>query len=145
MLDYASWPTKKLSVTSLLLDHENPRLPQSGGALGQRQIIDELVEHDAVYELARDITTQGFFPTEILLGVRDGDQLVIIEGNRRLAALKLLINPELAPQPHLEKFRRLSEKITATVISKIQVSIAPSREAATPILLSRHTAQQIQS
>jgi hypothetical protein len=120
-------------------------LPQSGGALSQRQIIDELVTHDAVYELAKDITTHGFFPTEILLAVEDGDQIVVIEGNRRLAALKLLINPELAPQTHLEKFRRLSEKITATVLSKVQVSIAPSRDAATPILLSRHTAQQIQS
>jgi hypothetical protein len=145
MLDYVSWPVRKLAVTSLLLDQQNPRLPQSGGALGQRQIIDELVTHDSVYELAKDIATQGFFPTEILLGVSDGDQVVIIEGNRRLAALKLLINPELAPEAYLEKFRRLSEKITATVIAKVSVSLAPSRQAATPILLSRHTAQQIQS
>ena len=145
MLDYAFWPSKKHAVTSLLLDPLNPRLPQSGGAFGQRQIIDELVTHDSVYELAKDITAQGFFPTEILLGVRDGDQVVTIEGNRRLAALKLLINPELAPQAHLEKFRQLSEKITTTAIAKVQVSLAPSREAATPILLSRHTAQQIQS
>jgi len=145
MLDYIAWPTKKLSVTSLLLDHQNPRLPQSGGALTQRQIIDELVTHDSVYELAKDITAQGFFPTEILLGVRDSDQVVIIEGNRRLSALKLLINPELAPQTQLEKFRRLSEKASTPVIAKAHVSIAPSREAATPILLSRHTAQQIQS
>jgi hypothetical protein len=145
MLDYVSWPTKKLAVTSLLLDQQNPRLPQSGGALGQRQIIDELVTHDSVYELAKDIATQGFFPTEILLGVRDGDQTVVIEGNRRLAALKLLINPELAPEAHLEKFRRLSEKTTPAVLAKVQVSLAPSRQAATPILLSRHTAQQIQS
>jgi hypothetical protein len=144
MLDYISWRTKRVSVASLL-DAQNPRLPQSGGALGQRQIIDELVTHDSVYELAKDITTQGFFPTEVLLGVRDGNQIIIIEGNRRLAALKLLINPELAPQGHLEKFRRLSEKITPTVIAKVQISIAPSRDAATPILLSRHTAQQIQS
>lgn len=145
MIDYLPWPTKRLSVTSLLLDQENPRLPVLGGAFAQRQIIDELVTHDDVYELAKGIATQGFFPTEILLGVRDGDQIVIVEGNRRLAALKLLINPELAPQAFLERFRRLSEKITATVISKVQVSIAPSRAAATPILLSRHTSQQIQS
>lgn len=145
MLDYASWPSKKLSVTTLLLDQQNPRLPQSGGALAQRQILDELVTHDAVLDLGKDIAGQGFFPTETLLGVRDGDQVVIIEGNRRLAALKLLINPELAPQTFLEKFRRLSEKVTPTVVAKVQVSIAPSREAATPILLSRHTAQQIQS
>lgn len=129
----------------MLLDEQNPRLPQSAGALGQRNIISELVTHDSVYELAKDISSQGFFPTEILLGVRDGDQVVVIEGNRRLAALKLLVNPELAPQTHLEKFRRLSENVTPSVIAKVQVTLAPSRDAATPILLSRHTAQQIQS
>ena len=98
-----------------------------------------------MYDLAKDIATQGFFPTEVLLGVRDGDQIVIIEGNRRLAALKLLVNAELAPQTHLEKFRRLSEKITLTAIAKVQVTLSPSRDAATPILLSRHTALQIQA
>src|SRR6266487_2693435 len=134
MIDYGNWPIKRLSVTSLLLDPQNPRLPQSGGGLTQRQIIDELVTHDAVYELAKDISTQGYFPTEILLGVQDSDQVIVIEGNRRLAALKLLINPELAPQAHLEKFRRLSEKVTPTSIAKVQVIITPSREAATPIL-----------
>ena len=125
MLDYASWETRKCSVTSLLLDTENPRLPQSGGAMSQREIISELVTHDAVSELAKDITTQGFFPTEVLLGVRDDDHIVVIEGNRRLAALKLLINPELAPQSHLQKFRRLSEKIAPAAIAKVQVAIAP--------------------
>ena len=62
MLDYSPWPIKKLSVTNLLLDQQNPRLPQSGGALSQRQIIDELVTHDFVYELAKDIAYTGLFP-----------------------------------------------------------------------------------
>lgn len=144
MLDYASWPTKRCSVTSLLLDTQNPRLPQSGGALTQKQMIEELVTHDAVFELAKDISTQGFFPTEILLGVKDGDHVVIVEGNRRLAALKLLINPELAPQTHLEKFRRLSEAVTPKSIEKVNVTLAPSRQAATPILLSRHIGLSVQ-
>ena len=80
------------------VDQQNPRLPQSGGGLAQRQIIDELVTHDAVYELAKDISTLGYFPTEILLGVQDGDQTIVIEGNRRLTALKLSINPNLHPK-----------------------------------------------
>jgi hypothetical protein len=56
MLDYATWPIKRNAVTSLLLDQQNPRLPQAGGGLTQRQIIDELVTHDSVYELAKDIS-----------------------------------------------------------------------------------------
>lgn len=144
MLDYGAWPSKRLSVTSLLLDTQNPRLPQSGGALTQRQMIEELVTHDTVYDLAKDIATQGFFPTEVLLGVKDGDHVLVVEGNRRLAALKLLINPELAPQAYLDRFRRLSETIPPKTIEKVQVTMAPSRQAATPILLSRHIGLSVQ-
>lgn len=147
MADYSTWTEKKLAPTGLLLDTRNPRLPESAHAT-QRQIIDELVAHDAVYDLARSVASQGYFPTERLLGIRDPEQagqVVIIEGNRRLAALKLLINPELAPESHLQRFRRLSESISPSMIAKVPVVIAPSREAATAILLSRHTSKQIQS
>jgi hypothetical protein len=62
-----------------------------------------------------------------------------------LAALKLLINPEIAPRDYLEKFRRLSEAVSPKMIEKVQVTLAPSRQAATPVLLSRHIGLSVQS
>jgi len=48
MIDYSKWKLKDISVTALKLDPQNPRLPEANKALSQRQLIDELVEHEKV-------------------------------------------------------------------------------------------------
>ena len=139
MNDYGKWKERECSVTSLLLDPLNPRIPELATAPTQRDVVAELVTHDNVYELAKDIADQGFFPTERLVGIEDAAGDTILEGNRRLAALKLLIAPELAPEHEVKKFRTLSEKVPKATISKVKVVIAPSREAAAPLIVNRHT------
>jgi hypothetical protein len=141
MQDYASWDQTTEKVTSLLLDDMNPRIP--GDQLDQRAMIAELVEHDKVYNLAKDIAEVGWFPGDALIGLRDADlgKTVILEGNRRLAALKLLISPEMAPEKWIAKFRSLKP---ALQIEKVRVLHATSREAAAPIILQRHTGQNLE-
>ena len=48
----------------------------------------------AVDELAMSIGARGYFPHEPIFVEEDGDRLVVIEGNRRLAAVMLLLDPE---------------------------------------------------
>jgi hypothetical protein len=139
MSDYTKWKERECLVTSLSLDPLNPRIPELATTPTQRDIVAELVTHDNVYELAKDIVEQGFFPTELLVGVGDSDGDTILEGNRRLAALKLLIAPELAPDQDVKKFRSLSEKVSKSTVSKVRVVFAPSREAAAPLIVNRHT------
>ncbi len=105
MNDYRKWPEKNVSVTSLVLDTRNPRIPAASRRVKERDVIAHLIEHDKVYELAQAITEQGFFPTEILIGLEEGGKKVILEGNRRLAALKLLISPSIAPKGTSEEVR----------------------------------------
>lgn len=62
MPDYASWPERKLSVADLLLDARNPRISTGEANLIQRQLIEELVEHDDVHDFAREIAHSGFDP-----------------------------------------------------------------------------------
>lgn len=139
MHDYSKWNEKLASVTSLLLDTNNPRIPELGAAPSQRDIAAELIEHDNVYELARDIATMGYFPNELLIGIHEDGTDVIVEGNRRLAALKLLLSPELSPEGTQKKFKALADRVPRTSISKVRVSFAPSREAAAPLIVNRHT------
>ncbi len=61
MADYRTWPEKTVAVTTFQLDPKNPRIP-AGGELQQRDLIAELVEHDDVYDLARDISHDGYSP-----------------------------------------------------------------------------------
>src|SRR6266404_9277620 len=89
------WPTKQLSVASLHLDSKNPRLGRQSVPRPPREIIQYLFEHDKAIEVAQSIASRGYFPNEPLLAIRESDELIVVEGNRRLAALKALREPGL--------------------------------------------------
>src|ERR1019366_8101000 len=89
------WPTSLRLVTSLHLDSKNPRIGRETSARAPREIVQYLFEHDKALEVAQSIATRGYFPNEPLLAVNEADQLVVVEGNRRLAALKALREPGL--------------------------------------------------
>ena len=143
-MDYTTWEEKQISVSDILLDPRNPRIPPANEPLDQRSLLAELVDHDKVYELAQNIAQNGYYPVESLIVMKEGGKMVVIEGNRRLAALKLLIAPEAAPEDKIPKFRALSNRIDKPTIKKVKVVIAPNREATAPILMSRHTNVQIE-
>jgi hypothetical protein len=144
MQDFRKWKRGNPSVTSLLLDSANPRIPKGRGVQQQRDLIAELEEHDKVYELAKSIVNDGYFPLEYLIAVETDGKAVVVEGNRRLAALKLLINPELAPDNRLKAFKSLSSKMPLDTIEKVPTIYAPSREAAAPLIMQKHTRLQVE-
>ena len=88
-----------------------------------------MISKEDVYALAKSIVESGYFPNEVLVAVREQSKLVVVEGNRRLAACKLLISPEAAPASFQAKFRSLSVKANLSQLKEIPVCIAPSREA----------------
>jgi hypothetical protein len=146
MADYSKWIEKHVPVTSLLLDPHNPRIPPSGTKLlDQRALIAELVEHDNVIELAKDIAEDGYSPLESLIGLVDEDgKTYILEGNRRLAALKLLLSPDVAPDSASKKIRALAREVNSDGLRKVRVLHAPSRPAAARLIMQKHTRQQIE-
>lgn len=146
MIDYSKWKESQLIVTNLLLDPHNPRIPDSGESLSQRELIADLVANDKVYDLAKSIVENGYYPVEALIFVEEQKKKFVVEGNRRLAALKLLISPEMAPDSGWERrFRALSNRIDPNTVRKVKVIKAPSREAAAPVIMSKHTRNQIES
>ena len=121
-----SWPTKRLSVTSLHLDAKNPRLGRETLSRAPREIIQHLFEHDKALEIADSIATRGFFPNEPLLAVRENDRIIVVEGNRRLAALKALREPGLLEGSLERQVERLSRRITD--LQEISTVPSPSPE-----------------
>jgi len=86
---------ERISVSDLLLDPQNPRLPKSMGNKNEKEIINFLLSDASLIELMLAIGKNGFFEGEQLLVVPEGEKYLVIEGNRRLSAVKLLQNPEL--------------------------------------------------
>jgi hypothetical protein len=78
-------------------DPKNPRFFRLNGKVSDEKVIEEMLDDEGVQDLMSSIGQQGYFPGEpILLTPNENGKLFVVEGNRRLAALKLL-NGELLP------------------------------------------------
>src|SRR5208282_6080353 len=89
-------PARQLKIADLLLDLENPRISKAGG---QNDALQKILEdQDAKLVALADsiIENGGLNPMDRLLVIKspgnDG-KYIVIEGNRRLAAIKILNNP----------------------------------------------------
>ena len=144
MMATDSWPTKRFSIASLHLDAKNPRLGRETQSRAPREIIQYLFEHDIALEIADSIATRGFFPNEPLLAIKENGRTVVIEGNRRLAALKALREPGLLEGSNERKVERLSRRITdLQSIAMVPVTIAPSRRATDRQIAGRHIGRSV--
>lgn len=90
-------PIQKVPVKDLLYDTRNPRLAELGLSKNptQREIVTALWQMMAVDEVAWSIAKNGYFQYEPLFVEKDGKDLVVIEGNRRLAAVQILLDKKL--------------------------------------------------
>lgn len=85
-----------VSVEDLYLDPKNPRLAEDGfGIEDQVQILKVLWKERAVNEIVNSIAASGYWPQEVLFAAREEGKLVVVEGNRRLSAVKLLLSRDL--------------------------------------------------
>lgn len=124
---------------SLLLDSKNSRIPAERRSDDQRQLLHELLEREDIRGLASKIAKLGLFPNERLVVMSEGRRYIVLEGNRRLAAIRLLINPDLAPtDASVKYFRNLSVKTDLPGIGKLDVAVFQNRVAAAPIIAASH-------
>lgn len=89
---------KRIALNKLMLDSTNPRLAELGipSASSQYELLKALWDEMAVEEVAMSIAYSGYFEHEPLFVEDSGDgTYVVIEGNRRLAAVKLLVDSTL--------------------------------------------------
>ncbi len=91
---------EKVFVDQLAFDRENARFtpekrPESDS---DAAIIAHLASSADLGELIQSISASGYIDIEPLVVIGRDDQLVVLEGNRRLAALKVLLDPNLATQ-----------------------------------------------
>lgn len=91
-----------ISVNDLVLDPVNPRLPEKQQGGSQADILKYLDEHDVLMELVDSYLSNGFFENEPLLVIEGpAGSWVVVEGNRRAAALMRLLGTEAAQDAEL--------------------------------------------
>ncbi|MEW4566140.1 ParB N-terminal domain-containing protein [Bremerella sp. JC770] len=94
----------KTKTDELEFDRDNPRLAEYGitPKTTEEEIIQVLWEAMDVRELVQSISASGFFQHEPLIVAKEKGKNVVIEGNRRLAAVKVLLNPSIIEDPGWE-------------------------------------------
>ena len=125
----------------LILDPKNPRLSDAEQAAAESQsellqLIDR--EYDPL-TIAESIAEHGYFASEPMIVLDEGnDTFTVLEGNRRLAALKGLADPQISSHfkepERWENVRQEAEEIPA----EIPVIRAESRLAVAPLIGYRH-------
>lgn len=130
---------QSLSVSQLLVNHHNPRFEP---VKNQSEAIELMLEEagDDVLRLAKDIAQSRVNPTRSLMVVKAGEKYLVLDGNRRVTALKLLHRPGLTKNVRFkEKFAELKRNAGAKVQEEVNCVVFPDRESAFRWVKLEHT------
>jgi hypothetical protein len=128
----------RVKLKDLDFDPHNPRFARyfSDGEQPVEQVIDRMIKAENVQELMGSIGEQGYFSGEPLLVAKDSGKLYVVEGNRRLAALKLL-SGMINPDPSLPSIENLKQE-AKEVPSEVECIIFEARKEILRYLGYRH-------
>lgn len=142
MIDMSAWRETTVNVLETLrLDPRNVRLDTPAES-PEVDIIQDLFQNEKAFELVQSIVQVGYFTHELPIVVSRDEELIVVEGNRRVAALKAIQNPYLAPvfQSRIDNLvRHLPLRET---LQRITVMVAPSQEEANQLIAALHTGSQ---
>ena len=130
---------ERIKVDDLTVDRRNPRLVEYGmkSDTDENEVLEILWDEMAVDEVAMSIAASGFWGHEPLLVTEENGKLVVIEGNRSLAAVKVLLNGKLRTKLRATALPALSEaKLEA--LRELPIIRVKKREDAWPYLGFKH-------
>ena len=130
-------------VDALLLDPENPRLAETLKDATQAELLRELYQSYDLEPLLLSLAQSGYFTEEPLIGVpakpsEEGNaRFTIVEGNRRLAALKILLFGWAREATGIQSLPDVEDEVSFK-LSPVPVKEYPSRNDVVPYLGVRH-------
>lgn len=128
---------EKMRAEELSLDRSNPRFGLTE-ATNEKDALEILLATADLKELWDSIAERGFEPFEPLVAMREGNEIVVLEGNRRLAAVKLLLNPELIERESARKRVPRLPKDKLETCRELPVIIVDSRDDAAGYIGFKH-------
>lgn len=135
----------ELSIDDLLLDPDNPRI---GSADSQAEALEAIVRLDANHfrTMMRSIVDHGLDPGDSLYIIREageGEGYTVVDGNRRLAALKVLNEPAVLQGTGLgdtivKRLAKVAEDFDAASADLVSCVLFDTRADADEWILRRH-------
>jgi hypothetical protein len=139
-----------VKITNLLLDSANTRLPE--GDRSQPETIHAVLKSEGpkTLALAKSIAEEGLSPMDRLIVMPapgDAKRFVVLEGNRRVTALKMLGEPAVAEAALLGAQMKNLRKWSSVYRARGEIETAPcvvfdAREEADSWIVRRHRGDQ---
>lgn len=138
---YVEPPIERVPVAELRLDLTNYRFPNA--AVDDHAAMNYLFDEHDVMSVARDVLISGYFDNELPLVVEEAGHYVILEGNRRVSALRALHDPTTVPakQAELERLLKRHANEAQALPETIRVMRVADRESAAPHLARLHVGE----
>lgn len=153
-------PRLDRTVARLFLDPENPRLPEEAQGRRESELLRVLYKEFNLDELADSMAQNGYFEEEPLVvvprslpkrlanvGPEDADfitfigdsktEFIVVEGNRRLATAKLLLDQNLRETVGVRSWPELDMPV-ADSLSILPIIVYSERSEVVPYLGVRH-------
>ena len=125
-----NWKTEKIAIKDLWLWDENPRFPQEYFSKTEEELIDYFLKRKdlKIPEFTKEVIKDFDLPQlENLVVLEFNGKKIVLEGNRRLVAYKLLANPKFIKGDNglSKQFEELgkSKKITDLFMLKANVTL----------------------
>ncbi|MDQ3821850.1 MAG: hypothetical protein M3321_01250 [Actinomycetota bacterium] len=140
----------EIPLADLLLNVENPRLVETQQT--QQDTARELAarQGDALLRLAHDIVEHGTDPTTLVAVVPTGERhkrYLVVEGNRRVLALRALESPSLVASAFTasrnRKLASLAKRYAANPVERVTCVLFASEDEARHWVELRHTGQNL--
>lgn len=139
MLDTSDWPEAKLDVLKdLHLDPRNVRL-ENADAKVEADILEDLFVNENALGLVEGICTVGYLTHDVPVVIKRKERYIMVEGNRRLAALKGIQNPQLIPAYRARIAAFADKLVDRRSLATIRVMVAPNQVEADQLVAAIHT------
>ena len=135
------YTTKEIQLDDLYLDEKNPRFIVPPNPT-QQSIVDYLIENEEVEQLAQDIAKSGgLYAGERVIITEENGRWIVLEGNRRICACKILMNPQLIANRRLasvDKISLLMNNELKQTLAVVDADVMKNRLEAQSSLAAKH-------
>lgn len=135
---YEKFKFDRIALSLILLDDRNPRIVTQEKLATQDEIVAYLFEYEGLADFLKLIAAEGRnHGAERPYVVKEGKGYVVVEGNTRIAAYKLLTGQLTAPGQFADAVPHIPQSVRDELVS-VDVSIAPNRDSLMTIMARAH-------
>ncbi|HGN2285727.1 TPA: ParB N-terminal domain-containing protein [Proteus mirabilis] len=134
------YTTSKIAPEHLLLDYKNPRLftgHEFDVKAEQSELVKSLARTADLEELIKSISENGYLPIEPMVIIERDGKYVVLEGNRRLAAIMLLKDKGLARECKIVTPKELTDEVNKS-LEKVSVYLVEKESEARSFIGFKH-------